>query len=430
MPRGKVSGHHASPSCLLVDRGNVREVWSALGRSGKIPSLDKFLERYFREHKKFGKRDRAFVRSQVYSVIRNAEALLAAIVGLREPLPTAPHAVLEEILSVPWSQIVTGSQALLRDVAVNSSQQGVHEDDFLRFGVPRFYLPHLERRKLASNWTDADALRFLEANAQEAELWIRPDLRSLKRIDLFRELEDFGAKVVREAQGSVALCLDAPNSLYHSKAFLAGGFEIQDPASQAIGWHAWEAIADLERPNVWDVCAGAGGKTLQLAEAMRNRGGIYATDIRASALMELKRRAKRHDLQNIRTKLWDGHQVPDLPSIVKKQGGYDLVLVDAPCSSSGTWRRNPEARYRMDRETLNKLSTLQGGILQKVASSVRPGGALVYATCSWICEENEDVVAHFLVNNSDFSVEETRFHNRDFSGCDWMFSAKFVRRTD
>ncbi len=166
--------------------------------------------------------------------------------------------------------------------------------------------------------------------------------------------------------------------------FLSGAFEFQDEAAQIA------ALLCGVKPGmrVLDIAAGAGGKSLTLAALMQNKGKIVASDVRAAALHELERRAMRAGVTII-----DTHP-PD--------GAFDVVLLDAPCSGTGTWRRQPELRWRLTPERLTELRTTQDALLKQAAKYVKPGGRLVYATCSILPSENEDRVAAFLERDDDF----------------------------
>jgi 16S rRNA (cytosine967-C5)-methyltransferase len=175
--------------------------------------------------------------------------------------------------------------------------------------------------------------------------------------------------------------------LGRSALFESGAFEFQDEAAQIA------ALLCGAKPGmrVLDLAAGAGGKSLALAAVMRNEGEIVAADIRFDALVELERRAARAGATSIRT-------AKDL------QGDFDIVLVDAPCSGMGTWRRQPELRWRLTQERIAEVMKTQDMLLAEAVRHVKPGGRLVYATCSILPSENEDRVGAFLESHSDFTV--------------------------
>jgi 16S rRNA (cytosine967-C5)-methyltransferase len=151
---------------------------------------------------------------------------------------------------------------------------------------------------------------------------------------------------------------------------------------------------------VADWCAGAGGKTLALAMTMGNRGTLAACDVSAPRLEGAVRRLRRAGVHNVERHLVE----PGDKWAKRRAGSFDRVLVDAPCTGIGTWRRNPDARLRLRPEDLSELAGKQAAILEKAARLVRPGGRLVYATCSLLSEENEAQVDGFLAAHGDFAV--------------------------
>jgi 16S rRNA (cytosine967-C5)-methyltransferase len=174
-----------------------------------------------------------------------------------------------------------------------------------------------------------------------------------------------------------------------TRAFQEGQLEVQDLGSQMI-----LASAGVARGGCWlDACAGAGGKTLQLARLIGPAGRVDACDIRPAALAELRTRAARARLTQVRT--------PPAPD----PAGYDGVLVDAPCSGSGTWRRAPHLKWVTTPEQVARAAAVQGELLRRFAPFVRPGGRLLYATCSLSRWENHEVVSAFLADQPDFAAE-------------------------
>jgi len=175
--------------------------------------------------------------------------------------------------------------------------------------------------------------------------------------------------------------------------FASGAFEFQDEAAQ-IASHLCEAKPGMR---VLDLAAGAGGKSLALAADMNNEGEIVACDVREGALAELASRAARAGVSIIRTCAGE-----------PPEGAFDIVLVDAPCSGSGTWRRQPELKWRLTPQRLEEYGRTQDQLLEAAVSRVRAGGWLVYATCSVLPAENEDRIAQFLGNNPSFVVVPVR----------------------
>jgi 16S rRNA (cytosine967-C5)-methyltransferase len=173
--------------------------------------------------------------------------------------------------------------------------------------------------------------------------------------------------------------------LFKREEFHAGEFEIQDIASQAVGW----LCAPKPGETWWDTCAGEGGKTLHLSALMQNKGLIWSSDRADWRLKNLKRRAARAQVFNFRSAVWDGGA--KLPTKTK----FDGILVDAPCSGVGTWQRNPHARWTTTLQDVQELAAIQKQLLANAAPNVKPGGKLIYAVCTLTRSETMDVVADF-----------------------------------
>lgn len=194
------------------------------------------------------------------------------------------------------------------------------------------------------------------------------------------------------------VALRAPNKSFMgaTKAFIKGFVEIQDEGSQLI------ALLTGAKPGmrVLDYCAGGGGKTLAIAAMMENKGNIVAMDNDRRRLEKGKPRYRKAGVHNVELRCLEDEQ--HRKWLRRQKETMDVVLVDAPCSSSGTWRRNPDLRWRQYGPSLEKIMEMQADILEKVADKVRPGGRLVYATCSLFREENEEQVERFLANHPEF----------------------------
>lgn len=188
------------------------------------------------------------------------------------------------------------------------------------------------------------------------------------------------------------------HDLFQSDEFHAGEFEIQDIASQAVGW----LCAPKPGEKWWDTCAGEGGKTLHLSALMQNKGLIWASDRAAWRLLSLKRRAARAKVFNFRSVPWDGGAKP--PTKTK----FDGILVDAPCSGVGTWQRNPHARWTTTLQDVQELAEIQQNLLAHAAPSLKPGGKLIYAVCTLTRSETTGVITDFNARFPDFEplVEE------------------------
>lgn len=267
--------------------------------------------------------------------------------------------------------------------------------------VPKEKLSFLD---LAPPWLSGELTpeippgKLLEWAQRRPPIWLRAQPLAVAD-DLAEMFREQAIAVERHPRVAGALALRAARiNLYELPEFRAGCFEIQDLASQGIGL----ACAPQGGERWWDVCAGGGGKSLQLGALMQGRGMILATDIREYKLEELRRRARRENLHNIRAEPWNGTRIPR-----QWRESFHGVLVDAPCSGSGTWRRNPDSRWRITPEDLTDLAHTQTGILDAAAPAVKPGGRLVYATCSVLVRENASVVQAFLAAHPEFSLVPT-----------------------
>jgi len=265
----------------------------------------------------------------------------------------------------------------------------------LAHGIPPAWAPALYQRLARSAWTAEQLLEFLRLQNVRPPLWIR--LNHPERCnEVVQDLASHDLEVKWIAEGQSAL-VSGNFGVYQCASFKAGLFEVQDGASQQIA----QSVGAQPGQKIWDACAGGGGKTVALAAALRGKGALYASDIRSHKLEEAKRRCQRAGFHNVRTLVWNGDELPKFGKEVHLQAGFDAVLVDAPCSSSGTWRRNPDARLRIsDSEARRGLHELQLKLVTQAARRVRPGGALVYGTCSWCVEENEDIVDAFVARNA------------------------------
>ena len=192
------------------------------------------------------------------------------------------------------------------------------------------------------------------------------------------------------------LRIDGRRPVTSGPAFQSGLIEIQDEGSQLVA----AMVGAAPGMRVVDWCAGAGGKTLALAGAMENRGQIVACDVSAPRLDGAVRRLRRAGVHNVERHLVE----PGDKWLKRRAGTFDRVLVDAPCTGTGTWRRNPDARLRLKETDLAELLPKQASILDTAQSLVRKGGRLVYATCSLLEEENEAQVSGFLLRHPEFPV--------------------------
>lgn len=230
-----------------------------------------------------------------------------------------------------------------------------------------------------------------------APLDLRVNLIKAERDDVLKQLRDDGFEAELGKNSPLCIRMHGRPSITQHPLYKDGLIEIQDEGSQMVA-----LVADAKPgEQVVDFCAGAGGKTLALGAAMNNKGRIIAMDVLDGRLSRAKERFRRAGLHNIETRALTSER----DKYVKRHPGkFDLVLVDAPCTGVGTWRRDPDKRWRQLGPGLSALVPLQKSILDSACRMVRPGGRLVYATCSLLPEENELQVEEFLKEHPQFSV--------------------------
>ena len=218
-----------------------------------------------------------------------------------------------------------------------------------------------------------------------------------------------------------ALILDERANVFKSEAFHSGLFEVQDASSQLVA-----AYLDVKPGmKVIDTCAGAGGKTLHLSALMENKGQIIAMDIYESKLKKLKIRARRNGAHNIDLRVIDSTKV-----IKKLHEKADRVLIDAPCSGLGVIRRNPDSKWKLQPEFIENIKKVQQDVLQQYSKMVKPGGKMVYATCSILPSENQEQVQAFLTSESgkDFTFVKENKVLAHISGFDGFYMALLQRK--
>jgi 16S rRNA (cytosine967-C5)-methyltransferase len=359
--------------------------------------VDSFLQQLYRRHREYGSRDRRLYSNLVYSFFR-----WKGWTDLAPALPLAARAAAAYRLDFPESHPALDKLAPLdAPVQQAATLAGKAEQVASWLGlptpppaaalVPADALPLLARPSLPDG-QDPDALLF-EAFQTRPPAWIR--IRPEAEADMTVLCGNLHLTPVPHPLLPGAWRVDDVTRLADLLARAGGRVDIQDIASQATGLVAAPAAGS----SWWDVCAGSAGKSLQLADMTKGRIKILATDIREGILTEAQRRLdKAGRTGSIKLKQLDATQ--DLPPAES----FDGVLVDAPCSGTGTWARNPDARWRWKAETVAEQSRLQENLLDRAAGCVKPGGVLIYSTCSLTTAENTDRVALFLKSHADFSL--------------------------
>jgi len=351
--------------------------------------LDRFLRDWFRTRRFAGSKDRAAIAERVFDIVRH-RASYGWRMGCEMPSALAIASLLKDGEAPDTYFCGEGYGPSALDDAERQAIAAPPDGDPLlsvQGEFPQFLEPELTRA------FGADLLAEMQSLQARAPVDLRVNTLKRSRDEVLEELHS-GGFVGAEATPFSPVGLrfaSASAALGTSTLFESGAFEFQDEAAQIA------ALLCAAKPGerVLDIAAGAGGKSLALAALMQNKGEIVACDIRQTALQQLALRATRAGAGIIRTHLSN----PDPP-----EGLFDAVLVDAPCSGTGTWRRQPEQRWRLTPETLAARMATQDALIDDAAVRVRAGGRLIYATCSVLPCENEDRIAAFLARHAEFTV--------------------------
>lgn len=353
---------------------------------------DLTLHRFFRSHPRLGAQDRAFVAETVYAVLRHLRRL-EHFVGNREPRRLV-LACLAKFAGLSAPQL----DPFLSPAEISwlTEMKSVRLDDLPK--PVELELPDWLYLKLAACMSESDVDALARALATPAPLDLRVNPLLAKRKEVIAALNDSRIEASATPYSPLGIRVHGKPSINRHPLFVEGKIEVQDESSQL----ACLLLAPKRREMVVDFCAGAGGKALLLGALMRSEGRVYAFDIEEKRLNNLKPRLKRSGLSNIHPQLIANEN--DV-RVKRLAGKIDRVLVDAPCSGLGTLRRNPDLKWRQSPEALTGLKAKQAALIKRAASLVKPGGRLVYATCSILREENHEIVSDFLSSQPEFRVE-------------------------
>lgn len=372
---------------------------------------DKEIGKALKRDKRWGARDRAFIAETTYDIVR-WKRLYAEIAEVKEPFSRenlfrlfAVWCVLRGINLPDWPQIEpTPTRRIKGRFDELSKIRKIRES------IPD-WMDELGEKELGKVWDKEIAALNEQAPVILRANSLKTDTRKLKSLLLDENI------VVQPVKGyDDALQLVERQNVFTTKAFKDGLFEVQDANSQLVA-----SFLDVENGmRVIDTCAGAGGKSLHLAALMENKGQIIALDIYANKLKELKRRARRAGAHNIETRHIDSTKV-----VKKLYNSADRVLIDAPCSGLGVLSRNPDAKWKLEPEFLDKLRNTQGEILNSYSKMVKSGGKMVYATCSILPSENNEQVKAFLKRDEgkDFKLIKDKSMLSSTSGYDGFYMA-------
>lgn len=372
----------------------VAAIMEALETSfGKGYYVDKVLERLLKSNRQWGARDRAFIAETTYEMVRWWRYLWE----LYGKEPTLKRRELYRLFGIWWLNKGNTlpedwkSMEAVQDFDVERAKSHLPDDVGVQQSFP-IWFDELASRELGDQWPKIAA----ELN-RPAELIIRTNTLKTNRNVLKEVLKEEGIKTHAFGKNDVGLIIEERQNTFRNPSFQQGLFEVQDGGSQLIA----PLLQAEPGMRVIDACAGAGGKTLQLAAIMQNKGSIISMDVEGWKLNELKKRARRNGAHNIETRLIDSSKV-----IKRLHNTADRLLLDVPCSGTGVIKRNPDTKWKLQPELLERVKTMQKEILAEYPKMLKAGGLMIYATCSVLRSENEDQVKHFLSENNDFQLLE------------------------
>lgn len=350
-----------------------------------VQPADRAMSAYFRAHRNFGPRERAFIAETCFAVLRRKRSLEAAAQS------TDPRALVIGAL-VRYAGISSRAFADLgreeADIAARvKSADGAGLPVAVQMDLPDWLWARLEAEQ------GEDAKAIAQSLLAPAPLDLRVNLARLSREEALEKLAPEGA--VATPWSPAGIRLKGKPAINRHPLFLEGSVEVQDEGSQLLAY----LVAPRRGEMVADFCAGAGGKTLALSMLMHGTGRLYAMDVSERRLRELSPRAARAGISNVHPLVLSDEG--DLRAR-RLAGKLDRVLVDAPCSGFGTLRRNPDLKWRHAEGAIAELTAKQARILEAAARLVKPGGRLVYATCSLLKDENEAVADAFAAAHPDF----------------------------
>lgn len=353
---------------------------------------DAVVSRYFRDHRELGHADRAFVAETVYAVLRRGRSLEARCAG-----QLSDRRVLLACLAVTrgWSQRELAPVLKASEEEWLAAAKAMSDSEFPP--AVRCDMPDWLYEALAAQFGEEEVVKLAQALNQPAPLDLRVNTLKANREEVLARLAADDIAAIPGPLSPLAIRLREKPALARHPLFLDGSFEVQDEGSQLLGYLLEPKRGEL----VVDFCAGAGGKTLMLGALMKNTGRLYAYDVSDKRLANLKPRLARSGLSNVHPMRIEHERDT---KIKRLSGKADRVLVDAPCSGLGTLRRNPDLKWRQNEASVLELTGKQAAILDSAARMVRPGGRLVYATCSLLTAENDAIIDAFLGTHPEFSL--------------------------
>jgi len=379
---------------------------------------DKVVARSLKKDKRWGSSDRKFVAETIYEIVR-WKRLYSEIAEVKEPFDRdnlwrifAVWAVLRGYPIPDWRQLDGTPERKIKGRFDELSKIRTFKESI------QDWMDEIGVKELGEKvWS-----KEITAQNQPAKVILRVNTLKTTKEKLKAILMDLNIETEYLKDQPDALVLKERANVFLTDAFKQGFFEVQDANSQLVA-----AFLDVKPGmRVVDTCAGAGGKTLHIASLMENKGQLIAMDLYESKLKQLKLRAKRNSAFNIEYRIIDSTKV-----IKKLHEKADRVLIDAPCSGLGVLKRNPDAKWKLQPEFIDNIRKVQAEVLENYSKIVKPGGKLVYATCSILPSENQEQVKRFLTTEigKQFQFIEDRKILASESGFDGFYMALLERKT-
>ena len=395
---------------MKLHNNTIRGVHTALAaifEEGQY--ADKVIERTLKSNPKWGARDRSFIAETTYEMVR-----WWRLINYLSPSKDywdlfGTYWLMQGNALPPWEEFER----------INADKlKGKYEsiqDPALLESVPD-WLHQIGKMELGENWE-----KEIHALNEEAEVVLRVNTLKTTRERLKNRLADDGIKTYIVKGYPDALILEERQNVFRHPAFKEGLCEVQDASSQLVA----SALAVEPGMRVIDACAGAGGKSLHLAALMENKGKVISMDVEEWKLQQAKLRARRNGVSIFEPKVIEGTK-----TIKRLKESADRLLLDVPCSGLGVLRRNPDTKWKLSPESIDKVKATQQEILQTYPSMLKKGGQLVYATCSILPSENEEQIKTFLASEAgkDFELLEERKVFAHENGFDGFYIARLLKK--
>ncbi|MBL8686409.1 MAG: RsmB/NOP family class I SAM-dependent RNA methyltransferase [Alphaproteobacteria bacterium] len=390
----------------------VIEILNEINNSRK--AADRICSAYFKAHHFIGSNDRRRISECVYTILRNKakidwiiQQISSGIKEIKESQNTRLEVlvfyfVLQHATTRLRKEMLLGDRNFQElSIAEEKFFSELQRNDWLTL-LNVNALPHVLAEipewvySIIHNQYGLSHNLIRQCFEQPDYICLRVNTLKSSRDNIIVELQRMGITSKVSSFSPWGIRLGYGKNISSSHIFQQGYVEVQDEGSQII------SLITQAKPGmrVLDFCAGAGGKTMAIASMMQNKGFILATDVHSDRLQRARERMKRSGIYNVKTQILD----KKCQDHFNTSNAYDIVLCDVPCSGSGTWRRNPEARWRLHEEELNRLTQLQTEIINQAKMLVKQDGYLFYSTCSLFMQENESIINQFLLENSSFQL--------------------------